>query len=76
MQACRFGVSLSSGCDACCQVRKLQQTLISDAEGDLATDMKWDPLSRQYLLVAWKSGKMVLYDVETALEVRYLGSLM
>jgi WD40 repeat protein len=30
----------------------------SEGKGDVVTDLQWDPLSTNYLLVAYKSGKL------------------
>ena len=32
-------------------------------------DLQWDPLSTDYLLVGWKDGTMVMYDVSSEHEV-------
>jgi hypothetical protein len=37
-----------------------------DFEGCAASDVAWDPLSRAYLLVAYGTGHMILFDVEVS----------
>lgn len=52
------------------QTRKYVGIGIRLESGDYATDVCWDALSAQYVLVACQSGAMALYDVQTGSEVR------
>lgn len=71
-QAARLLVGQSDGAVRVYTVATSRQTLIfgkSKTSKDPVTDAQWDPLSEDYLLVAWQNGSLALYDANSQQEI-------